>query len=98
MDLLSPKEIAQGLAARAHDLRLKYGLRQVDLAQRAGVPLSTLKRFERTGQGAIDLLIRVALALEAESALSELFMIRSPRSLDDILARARKPMRARKKS
>lgn len=69
----------------------------MDLTQRSGVPLSTLKRFERTGQGSIDLLIRVAIALQAEATLADLFAVRAVQSLDEILARARKPMRARSK-
>jgi transcriptional regulator with XRE-family HTH domain len=97
MNLLSPSELTKDIGTRAHDLRLQRGLRQVDLAQRAGVPLSTLKRFERTGQGSTDLLIRVAVALQAESALGQLFAERAPESLDEILARSRKPMRVRKR-
>ena len=97
MNWLSPSELIKNLGTRAHDLRLQRGLRQVDLARRAGVSLSTLKRFERTGQGSTDLLIRVAFALQAESPLADLFAERGPESLDEILARSRKPMRARKK-
>jgi transcriptional regulator with XRE-family HTH domain len=98
MTFLSPNEIAKQIAARAHDRRLERGLRQADLSQRAGIPLSTLKRFERTGQASIDVLVRVALALQAETTLADLFAARAPQSLDEILARTRKPVRARRKS
>lgn len=97
MNLLPPPEIAKEIAVRVHDLRVQRGLRQADLALRAGVPLSTLKRFERTGRGSIDLLVRVAVALQAESTLTEIFAHRRPQSLDDILERSHKPMRVRRK-
>ena len=74
------------------------GLRQSDVASAAGVPLSTLKRFESTGEAGFGAVVRIAIALSAERPFSELFAVPDTRSLDDILRADRKRVRARKKS
>ena len=96
LSLLSPADIAADLAARAKALRLAQNMPQNALAAAAGVSLSSLKRFENTGQGSVDLMIRVAMALGASEALGAVFAQSAPRSLDDIIApqtrrRARRP-------
>lgn len=94
--LYSPDEVCQTVGARAKELRLAAGQRQADLAAAAGVTLSTLKRFERSGQVGFETVVRVALALGAERGFAELFPPREARSLDDVLAASRKRQRARK--
>ncbi len=94
----SPAELRAAVGSRARQLRLAKGLRQTDLAAAAGVPLSTLKRFESSGETGFGAVVRIAIALGAERAFSELFAAPDPRSLDDILRAERKRMRARKKS
>jgi len=75
---------------------LSLGHRQQDVAERAGVPLSTLKRFERTGRAGFETVARIALALGAERAFEALFPPREARSLDEILARQAPRRRARR--
>ncbi len=72
-------------------------MRQVDLAEAAGVTLSTLKRFERSGEVGFETIVRIALALGAEREFAALFPPPEARSLDQILAAGRKRLRARKK-
>ncbi|HEY0383084.1 MAG TPA: helix-turn-helix transcriptional regulator [Candidatus Elarobacter sp.] len=96
--MYSPGELAVTVGSRARELRLAKGLRQTDVAAAAGVPVSTLKRFESRGDARFGAVVRIALALGAERAFAELFPALDTRSLDDILRGNRKRIRARKKS
>lgn len=98
LTMYSPVELAATVGRRARELRLAKGLRQTDLAAAAGVPVSTLKRFESTGDAGFAAVVRIALALGAEGAFAELFGAPDMRSLDDILRANRKRVRARKTS
>lgn len=74
--------------------RLSMNLTQAGLAKRSGVPLGSLKRFETTGQIAFDSLLSLALVLECLGDFDRIAAsddrALSTRSLDDILAGARK--------
>lgn len=94
--LLSPAELSKAIGQRAKERRLAMGLRQIDLADQAGVPLSTLKRFENQGDGSLETLTRIAFALRAEREFGNLFPPHDARSLNDILAANRPRRRARR--
>lgn len=91
----SPDEMALTLAERARDLRLAKNLSQQGLADRAGVPLGTLKRFERTGQIALVSLIRIAVALDAAEPLQAWFQRPAFQTLDEALAATQPRQRGR---
>lgn len=85
-----------GLAARAKAVRLTRNMTQVELAQRAGVSVSSLKRFEAKGLASLDLVARIALILDGAEALEAVFAVSAPKSIDDLVEkqprrRARKP-------
>ncbi len=94
--ILSPIELREAIGRRAKERRLALGLRQVDLAGQAGIPLTTLKRFENRGEGSLETVVRVAFALRAEREFGELFPPHDARTLDDILAANRRRRRARR--
>ncbi|MEA2666406.1 MAG: hypothetical protein QOI11_3350 [Candidatus Eremiobacteraeota bacterium] len=96
--LYSASELADLVGERAKERRLARGMRQADLAEAAGVTLSTLKRFERSGTVGFEAVARIALALGAERELAALFPPAEARSLDEILVGNRKRVRARKKA
>jgi transcriptional regulator with XRE-family HTH domain len=75
------------LGTRARQLRLFQQLRQDELAARAGVGVTTVHRFERTGSASIENVLRIATALRAEAAFDKLFELPAYESLDDALAR-----------
>lgn len=81
------REVADSLRAR----RLALGWRQVDLAERSGVAVATLRRFERSGQigfeGLAKLLVTLGMADVVLAALKS--PENSPRSIDAFLAEAR---------
>ena len=90
-------EILAEIARRAQDARIHAGLRQKDLAEKAGVSLGTLRRFERTGDVGMETIVKVAIALNKEREFLELFPPSDPRSLDEVLRTAPKPARVRVK-
>ena len=61
--LQTPEQAARGLADRLKELRLAKGWRQVTLAERSGVSLGSLRRFEESGQVSLANLLKLAFAL-----------------------------------
>ena len=61
--LHTPEEVAQELAQKARRLRLFRNWKQTTLAERSGVTLASLRRFERTGQVSLKNLLRLCFAL-----------------------------------
>jgi transcriptional regulator with XRE-family HTH domain len=57
-------DVQDELRTRFRKRRLKLDLTQEGLAKRSGVALPTLRRFERTGQIALEALLKIALVLE----------------------------------
>ena len=62
-------------------------MRQEDLAERAGIGVATVIRFERTGRASFENVLRIAMALRAESGFDKLFELPAYTTLDESLAR-----------
>ena len=63
IQLKSPKEVRQELAARAKERRLALNISQQELAERSGVSLGSVKRFESSGLVSLSSLLEIALVL-----------------------------------
>lgn len=87
LSLLTPTEMAARLAERVRARRLVLGLRQQDVAERSGVSLASLRRFERTGLIAFDSLLKIAVVLDAVAEFDGLFPEPAFRSIDDVVSR-----------
>lgn len=61
--LRTPEETAQSLAEKVRALRLARNWKQATLAERSGVTLASLRRFERTGQASLQNLLKLAFAM-----------------------------------
>lgn len=72
--LQSPKNMAKVIGLRIRTLRLSRNLSQAELAAMTDVSLSSIKRLEATGQGTLQLLASVAVALNAANGLESLFV------------------------
>ena len=72
-DTISPAGKAKALAERVKTRRLEMNLTQEGLSVRSGVPLSTYRRFERTGMISLDGLLHIAYALDAMNDFDRLF-------------------------
>ncbi|MBL6929685.1 MAG: helix-turn-helix domain-containing protein [Rhodospirillales bacterium] len=91
--MLSSEDMASELAARLKGRRLARKLTLEGLAQRSGVPLGTLKKFERTGRIALVSFIRLVVALKDETALEKLLLEPEFETLEQILGSEKKPKR-----
>lgn len=58
-----PKDIIGEMAQKHRALRKQLKLTQAELAERSGVSLGSLKRFERSGQISFESLLRLAQAV-----------------------------------
>jgi transcriptional regulator with XRE-family HTH domain len=90
LELKTPTELLEDVGARARALRIARGWTQRELADRAGVALETLRRFERTGKIALERLVKLAVVLDAVRPLGELFAPPPAATLAD-LERPRRP-------
>jgi transcriptional regulator with XRE-family HTH domain len=81
----SPEQIMLGIAARVKRQRLSEKLTQATLSQRAGIPLPTYRRFERSGDISLRALVRLAVALSETEGFTKLFSTQKYASIADIL-------------
>ena len=86
------------LAGRIKQLRLARDWKRETLAERAGISAGTVKRFETTGQIALDNLLRLALALDCLEQFEAVFAPPVARSLAELERRdeARQRQRGRR--
>ncbi|MHB8148455.1 MAG: helix-turn-helix domain-containing protein [Vulcanimicrobiaceae bacterium] len=96
--LYSATELLKLVGSRARERRLAYGLRQVDLAEAAGVTLPTVRRFENGANVGFEAIVQIALALGAEHEIAQLFSRPETRTLEQILDAGHRRSRARKRS
>ena len=61
---LTPSEMMDTLKTKFRQRRKALGYTQTELSERAGVSLGSLKRFEHSGQIALESLLKLALVLE----------------------------------
>lgn len=80
----TPKALVQRTGERAKARRLALGLTREVLAERAGVSVDTLRRFETTGQIAFERLVRIAVALNVSPNLDDLFPAVTVERLEDL--------------
>lgn len=79
--------MALQVAERVRARRLASGLRQQDVAERSGVSLASVRRFERTGLIAFDSLLKIAVVLDAVAEFDGLFPEPAFHSIDDVVTR-----------
>jgi HTH-type transcriptional regulator / antitoxin HipB len=84
LSLLDPTEVRQLLADRARALRLEKGWTRQTLASKAGVSAASLKRYETTGKGSIELVLKVAHSLARLDDFKTVFEPPPARSIEDL--------------
>lgn len=88
ISIKSPFEMANEIAKKAQDKRLKLNLSQQTLSKKSGVSYGTLKKFEQKGQISLESLLKIALALDEMDQFEHLFTKSNdklPASLDELL-------------
>ena len=66
-------EINNNIAQKIVRLRKRKKITQKQLAVRSGVSLGSLKRFEQSGEISLQSLTKIAIALDVENELEDLF-------------------------
>ncbi len=66
-------EINNDIAQKIVRLRKRKKITQKQLAVRSGVSLGSLKRFEQSGEISLKSLTKIAIALDVENELEDLF-------------------------
>ena len=66
-------EINNDIAQKIVRLRKRKKMTQKQLAARSGVSLGSLKRFEQSGEISLQSLTKIAIALDVENGLEDLF-------------------------
>jgi transcriptional regulator with XRE-family HTH domain len=99
LSLKTEPDVLREVADTLRAYRLALGWRQLDLADRSGVAIATLRRFEGSGkigfQGLAKLLVTLGLA---DNFLSNFKRpTRAPASIDDFLA-ANQPAKPRQRA
>ena len=93
--LATPEQVSQTLAARVKELRLARGWKQATLAQRSGVSLASLRRFEDSGRVSLQSLLQLAFTLNRLDDFETLFQGPQAASLAELEAREKRPARKR---
>jgi HTH-type transcriptional regulator / antitoxin HipB len=93
--LHSPAEIASQLAAKVRQLRLDKNWKQATLAERSGVNLSSLRRFEHTNRISLKNLLRLVTALGRLNDFDEVLKPPKAHSIKDLDRQVSLPARKR---
>jgi|SRR5215203_7539631 len=93
--LATPEQVSRTLAARIKALRLARGWKQLTLAQRSGVSLASLRRFEESGRISLQNLLDLAFALNRLDDFDALFQAPRASSLAELEAGEQRPTRKR---
>lgn len=97
LKLRNPDALIRAIGVRLRDQRLAKGWTQKQLAERAGISVSTLKLMEHEGKGSLQRLAKVAVCLGIDGELRSLFADRSSySSLDEVERTVRKRAPRRK--
>ena len=71
----SPYEISFELAQRLRIIRKRSGFSQAELAERSGVSLGSLKRFETTGKISLNSFLKLVLILGRLKEMDRLLIV-----------------------
>lgn len=73
------------LTERFRAVRRTAKMSQTTIAQRSGVSLGTIKRFERTGEISLSSLLKLAFVLGYEDDFNTLFQRKNYQSIFDVI-------------
>lgn len=81
----TPNEIARSLAEKIKQQRKKMKISQQELAQKSGVSLGSIKRFETKYEISLQSFIKIAIALDLDGDLENLFTTKPYSSIDEVI-------------
>ena len=78
-------EIAKSLADKIKENRKKLKISQEALAQKSGVSLGSIKRFETKYEISLQSFIKIAIALDLDNYFENLFTQKTYISIDEVI-------------
>ena len=81
----TPEEIILALALRIKNIRKRRKISQEKLAKLSGVSFGSIKRFESTGQISLISLTRIAVSLNLQDEIKDLFTQVPYLSIEEVL-------------
>ena len=81
----TPNEIAKSLADKIKEHRKKLKISQEVLAQKSGVSHGSIKRFETKYEISLQSFIKIAIALDLDNDLENLFTQKQYASIDEVI-------------
>lgn len=81
----TPTEIIKNLVLKIQDRRKKLKISQVELAQKSGVSLGSIKRFESKYEISLSSFIKIAIALDLDKDFDNLFNQKNYTSIDEVI-------------
>ena len=81
----TPNDIAKELVEKIKQYRKKLKISQVQLANKSGVSLGSIKRFESKYEISLNSFIKILIALNLEQDFENLFTQRSYNSIDEVI-------------
>ena len=81
----TPNEIAKSLANKIKTHRKKLKISQENLAQKSGVSLGSIKRFETKYEISLQSFIKIAIALDLDNDIENLFKAKTYTSIDEVI-------------
>jgi transcriptional regulator with XRE-family HTH domain len=95
--LISPIRAQKKLAENARDHRLQMNLTQKGLAERSGVPLPTLRKFEQSGVISLESYLKIQMVLGCLENILNATQVKTSSfsSIDEVLEDESTPVRKR---
>ena len=81
----TPNEIAKSFADKIKEHRKKLKISQEVLAQKSGVSLGSIKRFETKYEIALQSFIKIAIALDLDKDIETLFTQKTYNSINEVI-------------
>ena len=85
MTLKTPNEMAMDTAERFRRIRKAKGVTIKELSEKSGVPYSTIRRFEHSGEMSFTSLVKIASALGEDRQITGLFADYVPGSIEEVI-------------
>ena len=85
MLLKTPNEMACDAAKRFRSIRKAKGITIKALSESSGVPYSTIRRFESSGELSFTALVKLASAIGEDRQITELFSQYVPSSIEEVI-------------
>src|SRR5690554_1492903 len=96
ISLISPLEAQKSIAKKLKEHRLQHNLTQEGLSKRSGVPVATLRKFEREGIISLESLVKLMMVLGVlDRALKAVEVTHTFQTIDEVIKKEMKPKRKR---